>query len=220
LEAGLLEDGVKELNDILYAFNLQNYFPFTRNSIDYTIGNVKSTYSIGVSGTDIIAEVPILVSKVYCRSSSSTNYLTLKRVAFEDIFGFRSSESSNGIPLLYSYDRTWPNGRLVFNINPIAGSVFTLIYNKAIPEVNVNTILDIPNEYADIIKNALAVVLMTKWKSDQQAIALVDSAAKEGLSNLKERNQVDKVISYSQNGAYNQDPQSFYLNIMSPAQWM
>jgi hypothetical protein len=209
--------GVNELNDILHQYNLDNYFPFTRNTITSAFGASQTEYTIGLSGCDITAEVPILISKVLIRTSSQARMNELKRVSYEDIWAFKSVQNATGIPVLFSYDRTWPNGRLVFDINPQPGSLVTLIYNKPIPEVTINSILDIPNEYNDLLKNTLAGILMRRWKMDTASIVTIEEQAKQSLDKIKKRNNIDKIISYS--GNMGGGSTANYYNLMSPRGW-
>jgi hypothetical protein len=209
--------GINELNDVIYQCNLNNYLPFTRTTISQVITTPKDTYTIGLSGCDITNETPVLVSKVYFRNSSTSLLTELKRVSYESIFGFKSVATANGTPCLFSYDRTWPNGRFVYDINPSAGSNLVIIFNTPIQEVTINDIIDIPNEYNDLFKNMLAVVLMNRYKVDPQAIAMIQRNVDATLNGITSRNNIDKIITYSGDGS--RGPLRNYYNLFSPHSW-
>jgi hypothetical protein len=206
-----------ELNEILNNYNLDNYLPFTRNTNTFNITESKNEYTIGLSGCDITAETPILVAKVYYKTANDATYSELRRVRYEDIFGFKSVQNSSGTPVIFSYDRTWPNGRLVFDINPQAGGIVTFIYNKKIPEVLLDDVIDIPPEYNELFKNTLAVALMKINKMDPNSIAMIESNVKNILYKISKRNQVDKIITY--NDDYNSGPLANYYNLFCPKGW-
>lgn len=207
--------GVNELNDIIYNLNLDNYMPFTRNTVAFNAAG-KDTMTIGSSGCDITADTPVMVQKIYCKTSQGSTLNELKRVSYENIFGFKAVPNAVGLPLFFSYDRTWPDGRLVFDIIPQGGASFIMIYNKIFDEVTVNSVLNIPNEYGDLFKNMLAVVLMRRHKVDAQAIALIESQALDTLNKIKKRNSVDKMITY---GSGRDSALSRYYNLNCPRGW-
>ena len=206
---------VNELNDIMYNLNLDNYMPFTRNTVTFTATG-SGTLTIGSSGCDITADTPVMVQKIYCKTSQGASLNELKRVAYEDIFGFKGVETAIGIPLFFSYDRTWPNGRIVFDIIPQGGSSFIMIYNKIFNEVTVNSILDIPNEYGDLFKNMLAVTLMRRNKMDPNSIIMIEGNVSSTLDKIKRRNSVDKMITYNTG---RDSALSRYYNLNSPREW-
>ena len=205
-----IQIAINELNDIIYNLNLDNYLPFTRNTINFN-ANGSNEMTIGLSGCDITAETPVMVQKIY--HNVSNNYNELKRVSYEDIFAFRKPQNSIGDPFVFAYDRTWPNGRLSFDYSPRIGTLFVMIYNKQLPEVSINSILDIPNEYGDLFKNMIAVKLMRRHKVDPNAVILIEQNVNSTLDKIRKRNSVDKIITWS--SSY----RNGYANFLNPIEW-
>lgn len=209
-DANQTQIAINELNDIIYNLNLDNYLPFTRNTVEFN-ANGSNTMTIGSSGCDITAETPVIVQKIF--HNVSNNYNELKRVAYEDIFAFRKPQNSVGDPHVFSYDRTWPNGRLSFDYTPRIGTSFIIIYNKQLPEVTINSILDIPNEYGDLFKNMLATTLMRRHKVDPNAIIMIEEFVNSTLNKIKNRNSIDKIITWG--SSY----RNGYSNFLNPIEW-
>lgn len=209
--------GLNELNDVIYSYNLDNYFPFTRTSITCAAPNIKNEYSIGLVDCDFIMDTPVLINKLYARSSSNTSYNDLKRTSYEQIFSYKSNNTSTGMPCVYSYDRTWPNGRLVFNVAPTPGYILTMIYNKVFPELNFNSDVDVPPEYNDLLKNSLAEVLMKRYKMDPNVIQQITDNVNSSLDKIKRRNQIDKIITWG--GHAGGGANDAYYNLLSPKEW-
>lgn len=210
-----IQIAINELNDIIYNLNLDNYLPFTRNTVNFNT-NGTAEMTIGLSGCDITAETPIMVQKLYCKTNTDATWNELRRVAYEDIFGFKTVQTAVGIPYFFSYDRTWPNGRIVFDIIPQGNSSFVMIYNKPLAEVSINSILDIPNEYGELFKNMLAVTLMRRHKMDPNSIIMIEGNVSSTLDKIKRRNSVDKMITYNTS---RDSALSRYYNLNCPRGW-
>ena len=210
---------LNDLNKIIYNLNLDNYMPFTRNSITVQGLPNKEEYTIGLSGCDITAPTPVLLQTIYVKASPSARFTGTKRVSYEQIWGLKSVPAATGIPSFFSYDRTWPNGRLVMNINPLAGLIMNIIYNKELPEVNINSILDIPPEYYYLLQNSLAVIIMKRYKVDPPAVAQIEGQVNYALNQIKKRNNIDKIITWSDSSGGMNGPTGLYYNMFSPVGW-
>ena len=218
-DGGQSDMAVNDLNKIINNLNLDNYMPFTRNTIAANGLPNQESYTIGSSGCDIICATPVLVSKIFVKPSVGARFTEVRRVAYEQIWGMKTVQAATGIPSFYSYDRQWPYGRLVFNINPLAGLQMSIIYNQELPQVTINSVLDIPPEYYYLLQNALSVIIMRRYKVDPIAVAQIEEQVDYAKNEIKKRNNIDKIITYSSDRDGLSGPTGNYFNGFSPLGW-
>lgn len=176
---------VNELNGTISMLNLDDYFLFQNTITEFFPSASQLSYSIGLSG-DIVTERPIRIMKAfYSQNNLSTYNDGMFQIAVQDIFGKRNQILNIAAPTFFAYDVGLPNGSVFFDSKPFINSKITLITKKEIPQVDINSTLDIPNEYQDAIKWTLCETLAGRFAKPQELLSFCNKQASSSLRRIK-----------------------------------
>lgn len=183
LNGKMSEEGLGFLNEILYKWNAENYFPFTSNTVD---GHVQGGEAI-VSpdeGSVLQGPKPINVNKVLCYRSNA--WYTLSRVGYENIWERRNRESSTPLYFAFTNDE-YGNGRIVFDCESGNFDV-RVIYNKDLPSMDFNDELTAPPQYEQAIKYGIAALVCARYGMPPDKQANVEKLRDSILTSIKKAN--------------------------------
>lgn len=182
--------GTQLLNDVIYQLNLQNFFAFTMQNVEYTITASQSEYSIGVPtvdypDVDINAQRPSTILRVYYIESFNSLPTEINQVAPQDIFRYRSNADNITTPSYYAYRPDYPLAYIMLDVKPYSGGKFVIVYNKHIPVSDINDIIEVPPEYEAALKYSLAYVLAKRYGKPMEVVVDMQSLRDEMVSVIK-----------------------------------
>ena len=183
LNGHMSEEGLGFLNELLYKWNADNYFPFTSNTVD---GHVQGGEAIvsPAEGSVLQGPKPINVNKVLCYWSNA--WYTLSRVGYENIWERRNRESST--PLYYAFTNDEQgNGRIVFDCEN-GNFDCRVIYNKDLPLMSFNDELTAPPQYEQAIKYGIAALVCVRYGMPTDKTAAVEKLRDSILTSIKKTN--------------------------------
>ena len=114
--------GLQLLNEQINQLNLDNYFAFTIQNVEFSPSASQLKYSIGVnnraipstSATEINADRPSNIMRMYItESGSNTTNSEVEQVAPQDLALFKSDGGS--IPQYFTYRSNYPLGEIEFS---------------------------------------------------------------------------------------------------------
>lgn len=150
LNGSMSEEGLGFLNELLYKWNMSNYFPFTHVTLDADV--VGGNALIYPDSDTFKGEVPVLVQRCLWRNGSV--WEPLSRVSYENIWERRSTGE---IPSFYAFTLDGDgHGSLTFDCE---NGKFRcrIIYNRSIPEADYNDPINAPAQYEQLLKYGVAV---------------------------------------------------------------
>lgn len=151
------QEGLDFLNELLYAWNMDNYFPFTSNTIDGDI--VGGEAEISPESNTLKGEVPAVLQKVFWRNGSI--WEPLYRVSYENIWSRRCSGAT--LPTYYAFTLDENGkGRLTFD-SENGHFRCRVIYNRSIPTMDYNSELNAPPQYEQLLKYGIAVKVCIRY---------------------------------------------------------
>lgn len=150
LNADMSREGLDFLNELLYKWNTENYFPFTHNTIDAEIDGTGGA-EISPESATFKGEVPAFVQKCFWRNGSV--WEPVVRVSYENIWQRRSSGE---IPSFFAFTLD-SEGKGVILFDCENGKFLCrVIYNRAIPTMDYNDPLNAPPQYEQLLKYGVA----------------------------------------------------------------
>lgn len=150
LDATKSVEGLGFLNELLYKWNTENYFPFTHNTIDGHVNGQVAT--IGPEESTFIGERPLKINKVLYRSGS--NWYAVNRVSYEKIYELTTKTTE---PNYFAFTNDEDgNGQIFFDCEN-GNFDARVIYNKDIPAMEYTTELKAPPQYEQLLKYGVAV---------------------------------------------------------------
>jgi hypothetical protein len=176
---------VNELNSAISMLNMDDYFLFQNTTLEFNPSASNYSYSIGLSG-DIVSERPLRIMKAYYAQSNTSVYNdNMFQIAVQDIYGKRNQLTSVSSPVYYAYDAGLPNGNIMFDSKPFPNSKITLVIKKSIPQVTINSVLDIPDEYEDALKWTMCETLAGRFGKPVELLSFCSKQASASLRRIK-----------------------------------
>lgn len=156
LNGQMSSEGLGFLNELLYKWNMSNYFPFTHVTLDADI--VGGEAIVSPTSSTFKGEVPVLIQKCLWRNGSV--WEPLARVSYENIWERRRSGE---LPTYYSFtlDSTG-QGLITFNCEN-GKFKCRIIYNRSIPELDFNDEINAPQQYEQLLKYGVAVKCCVRY---------------------------------------------------------
>jgi len=183
---------VIKLNELLAQLNTEALFPFSRKIITHTVTQSKEKYTIGAVDADIIDERPVFINRIMVFTSAASNPLNVQQLDISDLLS-RQLNTIQGLPSFFAVNPLYPLAEIYFDIKPLAGYLLRIVYNAAIPEVTIDSTLNIPHEYNDVLVTGLARKLCVLKQVDDGNTSLVSTLYKEAIGRVmaaNERNQI------------------------------
>lgn len=182
LNAEMSQEGLGFLNELLYAWNTENYFPFTSNTIDGRVSGGQAKISPD-EGSEFIGEKPIYINQVLYKNG--TVWTSLRRLSYEKIWEHRSQCC---LPTFFAFTNDSDgNGIIVFDCEN-GNFDARVIYNKDIPPMEYSTILAAPPQYEQLLKYGVAAKVCTRYGVPQDKTAGIVAERDAMLSNIKKVN--------------------------------
>lgn len=180
LDGKFSKEGLGFLNELLYNWNTENYFPFTQNTID---GHVNGGQALIGPGETLDGEKPINVSIVLYKSGS--NWIKLKRVSYENIWERRNT-CSQPVSFAFTNDE---QGRGVVVFDSENGNFdVRVIYNRNIPTMGFNDVLATPPQYEQAIKYGIAALASVARGMPPEMTAKYEKLRDDIIKNIKKAN--------------------------------
>lgn len=156
LNADMSREGLGFLNELLFKWNMENYFPFTNNMLDADVSGGSAV--VAPDSATFRGEVPAFVQK--CLWRNGTAWEPLARVSYENIWARRSTGT---LPSFFAFSLD-ADGRGVLTFDCENGSFrCRIIYNRAIPEMDYNDMLNAPPQYEQLLKYGVAVKCCVRY---------------------------------------------------------
>jgi len=192
--AGVLDDntslegseanlGVTTINEILSQLNVDQLFPFSVKTFTHNIPSISFDYLIGPTGA-MVTDRPVFINKIYYQSNSSCTLVPVNQYSVAFLAG-QKVPSASGIPCGFSYNARYPDGLISFDVAPQPGSVITVVYNEEIPQVTIDSKIQIPLEYNKLIKYALAREIAQRKMMPVDVVASCDTIYNECKSRIE-----------------------------------
>lgn len=156
LNAEMSTEGLGFLNELLYKWNMDNYFPFTHCTLDADVTGGEAI--ISPDSETFKGEVPVFIQKCFWKNGSV--WEPLHRVSYENIW----ERKSNGeIPTFFSFTLD-EQGRGLITFDCENGRFQSrIIYNRAIPALEFNDLLNAPPQYEQLLKYGVAVKVCVRY---------------------------------------------------------
>lgn len=192
LDATESANGLAVLNDMLEAWELQNFLVYAHTNTTFNITAGVGTYTIGPTG-DWVSSRPISIRNGYTTISGiDYPFLMIGDAEFNSI----SYKAQTGAwPQAANYTASYPNGSITFWPVPVQTSTATLNLDTPFSSVaSLSTSIDLPPGYSKLLKYNLAVELAAEYAVPVPA--QVQQIANQTMGNIKVANLPDDVLSY------------------------
>lgn len=190
---------VIKLNELIGQLNTDQLFPFARKIVSHTFTESKEKYTIGLdigSTADIVEERPIFINRILFYPNTTAMPIACQQMDISDLLSRQLSQGSTGLPMYFAVNPTFPLAEIYFDIKPSTSYTMRMVYNKSIDDVTINSTLDIPREYNELLITGLARKLCVLKQVDEANTSLVSQLYKEAYDRVKstnERNQLPLV---------------------------
>lgn len=182
LSDAMSTEGLGFLNELLYEWNMGNYFPFTNNTIDAQIDGGSAI--IAPDSETFAGETPAIVSKVFWKNGSV--WEPIRRVSYENIWERRVQGST--LPAFYAFSLD-ENGRGVLTFDCENGHFLCrVIYNRSIPAMEFTTQLNAPPQYEQLLKYGVAVKVCIRYGMPEDVTARIEKQRDSILSAIEKMN--------------------------------
>ncbi len=183
LNADMSREGLGFLNELLYRWNMDNYFPFTLNTVDADIDGVGEA-EISPDSDTFKGETPAFIQKCFWRNGSV--WEPLRRVSYENIWERRSTGE---LPTFYAFTHDQDaKGRIYFDCER-GRFKCRVIYNRVIPEMGYNDALNAPKQYVQLLKYGVAVKCCIRYGLPADVRSGIESERDSILNAIKKANQ-------------------------------
>lgn len=185
--------GLQLLNEVVTQLNLDNYFAFSMQTVEYTTIASQKEYTIGIAPnpsytSDIIADRPANINRLYIKNNQGNTVRgEVNQLSLQDLPLVENDAVST--PSHFSYKSTYPLGTIVFNSKPVGGQKVVIVYTKPIPQLGINDTAEIPYEYEPALKYALSYILSKRYGNPVDVIAAMKELRDEALLNIKNNTQ-------------------------------
>lgn len=181
LSGEMSAEGLGFLNELLYKWNMDNYFPFTHCTLDADVIGGEAT--IAPDSETFKGEIPVFIQKCFWRNGS--NWEPLHRVSYENIWERRSNGE---IPTFYAFTLDEQGrGSLIFDCENGRFSS-RIIYNRAIPSLDFNDLLNAPAQYEQLMKYGVAVKVCVRYAIPADVMAPIKAEQDAILGAIKKIN--------------------------------
>lgn len=196
LNGQMSEEGLGFLNEILYRWNSDNYFPFTNNTVDGHVNGGKAVINpddgfVPEDGASVLqGPRPINVNKVLCLCSNE--WCEVHRVGYENIWERRNRTGSTPYFFAFTNDEQG-NGILTFDSESGDFDV-RVIYNKDLPAMDFNDELTAPPQYEQAIKYGIAALVCARYGMPPDKQMSVEKLRDSILASIKKTNSFKHMI--------------------------
>lgn len=180
---------VQHLNLLVQQLNVDQLFPF---SMEYLTGipivTSKLSYTIGLGtppNADFVYQRPAFIQRIMWYPALNSAPLNVQQLSIPELAYQRKSITSTGAPCYYAFNPKYPNAVIEFDIKPISSGFLALIYNTEVPTVTIDTTLQIPSEYGDLLTTALARRLSVMKQMSGEIQGSCDTLYKSSLNRVK-----------------------------------
>jgi len=184
--------GVIICNEVLGQLNVEELFPFQMSIVEFVIPTLKFNWTIGLSTADIAAIRPSFINQIYFQYNTNASPVRVTQIPISEILNYKAVNAS-GSPIYFAYNPKMPNGEIMFNIRPFASGTISIMYTTAIPQVTINDTLDIPLEYNELIKYAIARKVAQYKQMPLDVVNSIDVLYKDARSRVGTLNSRGKV---------------------------
>ena len=192
LDATESTNGLAVLNDMLEAWQLQNFLVYAHTNQTFAITAGVGTYSIG-TGQTWNTPRPIGIRNGYTTISGIDYPFLMIGDAEYNAISYKAQPGS--WPQAATYTASYPNGSITFWPVPAQTSTATLSLDVPLSSVaSLSTSIDLPPGYSKLLKYNLAVELAAEYSVPVPP--QVVEIAKETMGNIKVANLPDDVLSY------------------------
>ena len=182
------------LNEMVTQLNLDNYFAFTMQNLEFTPTSTEMSFTIGIPDVsfpdvDINATRPSNITRLYAKyNASDTTAYEITQVGLHDLPMFTVESSS--LPSHFAYKSSYPHGEIHFS-NDWSGNYSMIVsYNVAIPTLDINDQINtIPPEYEPALKYGLAVLLAKRYGKPREVIVDMTSLRDDAYKKIKDNTQ-------------------------------
>lgn len=206
LNGSMNSEGLDFLNELLYKWNGDNYFPFTSNTVDGHVNGGEAIVS-PEEGSALQGPKPINVNKVLCYWSNE--WYEVMRVGYENIWERRNRESSTPIYFAFTNDEQG-NGRIVFDCEN-GNFDCRVIYNKDLPRMDFNDELTAPPQYEQAIKYGIAALVCARYGMPADKTAAVEKLRDSILASIKKTNSFKHKIDMPVRGHVYDNPDDMVM---------
>lgn len=176
------EEGLGFLNELLYKWNIENYFPFTNNTIDAQVTSGQAF--IAPDSDTFKGETPAVVQKCFWKNGAY--WESVSRVSYENIWVRRISGLT--IPSYYAFSLD-ENGKGVITFDAENCNKFMrIIYNRNIPPMEFNTQLNAPPQYEQLLKYGVAVKICVRYGVPEDVTRRIEQEQDAILEAIKKVN--------------------------------
>jgi len=195
---------VTQLNLLLTSLNVEQLFPYSCKVVSYPVVASQPSYTIGITTptSNIVSERPSFIARVMYFSNASSLPIDIVQVALADLLAH--TRIGPGIPCTFALNPTYPAAELFFDISPSAGGIIKLVYNAVIPAVTINSTLEIPPEYNEVLITGLARKLCVTHSMPAELLQSIDILYKQAIDRIfvgNSRNQVSTLDLYGDSGS-------------------
>lgn len=185
-------NGLAVLNDMLEAWQLQNFFIYAHVNTSFAITSGVGTYAIGTGQTWNTTR-PIGIRNGFTTISGiDYPFLMIGDAEFNSI-SYKAQQGS--WPQVANYTASYPYGSITFWPIPVQASTATLSLDTPLSSVaSLSTSIDLPPGYSKLLKYNLAVELAAEYSVPVPE--QVRSIAAETMGNIKVANLPDDVLQY------------------------
>lgn len=176
-------EGLGFLNELLYEWNMANYFPFTNHTLDARI--IGGSAVIATDSTTFAGETPAVIQKAFWKNGSV--WEPIRRVSYENIWCRRVEGAS--LPTFYAFSLD-EDGKGIITFDCSNGNFLCrIIYNRNIPPMEFTTQLNAPPQYEQLLKYGVAVKVCIRYGVPEDVTARIEKQRDAILGAIEKINQ-------------------------------
>jgi hypothetical protein len=179
-EADELNDGLDALNAMLSSWANDSLLVYTRVREDFTLSGVEA-YTIGTGGTFNTVR-PVAILQAYT-SLGGVKYNDLNIISDVTYQRAKLEIGLNGSPLWLNYDNNYPLGTIRVYPIPNVGYTLTLLSEKPLTTLTLDTDISYPPGWERAIIYNLAMEIIGEY--GQQLDAVTMKIATDSLNSIK-----------------------------------
>lgn len=205
LNGNMNREGLEFLNELLYRWNADNYFPFTSNTLDCHIRGGRALIGgveLGAFGDSVfIGPKPININKVLYRYGNE--WFDVSRLGYENIWE-RKAQSSQ--PSFFAFTND-PEGNGVIEFDCENGDFdCRIIYNRDLPPMDFNDELTAPPQYQQALKYGIAALVAARYGMPPDVQAKIERLRDSILTAIKKTNSFKHAINRPMRNHFVDDP--------------
>lgn len=186
-----------KLNEIIAQLNVDQLFPYSRTIVEYNVIAEKWKHTMGIDTVapivvaDIAYDRPSYVNRINYYSSVTSNPIEVLQLDLPDLLSKRTQ--GVGAPRYFAVNPAYPLAEVFFDMKPQAGSIIEIVYNKVLPTVTINDMLQIPPEYNEVLVTALARKVAVLKQMPTDIVQQMDTLYKESINQVMRSNSRNQV---------------------------